>query len=286
MKTIQALRHPQRGPVIAARLITHGDVASQQIPMRHAAHIRRGHLIGGMRDIARIGRKSWDQSLADIHRLRERRIHSKANRFHTAVRSARAELTHAQKHRDSLETILDAARDTLKQIPLPSLLSPEEGTEPEAYEKESVPAICDRVMALLSARTAQERATIQRHAVRGTPRIWMRPGQIQQMVFNVINNALDSVRKTRKKDIRVDIGRKAGYVQLTISDTGCGIPPERLEKIFEPFHATKPAEEGMGLGLFMAQRIVEAHGGNMHVESKVGKGTTVQVLLPIGDRNS
>lgn len=80
---------------MGTRLVTPGDVACRQIPMRHVPHIRRGHLIGGMRDIPRIGRKSWEQSVADMQRLLEGRMHSKANRFHNAVRSARAKVTHA-----------------------------------------------------------------------------------------------------------------------------------------------------------------------------------------------
>lgn len=291
MKTMQALRHPQRGQVMGIRQITAGDVASRQAPIRLVRNIRRGHLIAGMRDIARIGWKSWEESVADIQRLQERRFHNKANRIHEAVRSAHTRLGHVQKHKDSLEAILDSVRDWLKQagkkgsghdsVPLLSLVSPVDVSDKDAYQMESCTATCDRVIDLLFSRADKEKASIHRHAARGTPRIWMRPSQIQQVIFNLISNSLDSIKETRKKKIDVDVRRKGGFVQLAISDTGCGIPVEQRDKVFEPFYTTKPAGQGTGLGLFISRRIVEAHGGSIACESKVKKGTTIKVLLPI-----
>ena len=190
-----------------------------------------------------------------------------------------------------MEAILDYVRHCLKETgkkggghdsaPLLSLMSPGEGLDKDAYQMESCTAICDRVIDLLFSRADKEKASIQRHVVRGTPRIWMRPNQIQQVVFNLVSKALDSVKETRKKEIRVDISRKGGFVQLAISDTGRGIPAEQRDKVFEPFYTTKPAGQGTGLGLFITRSIVEAHGGSIVCESEVGKGTTVKVLFPI-----
>ena len=67
--------------------------------------------------------------------------------------------------------------------------------------------------------------------------------------------------------------------EVSIADTGPGIPEDLRGKIFEPFFSTK--EEGIGLGLPIAQRIVEEHGGEVRVESKVGQGTTFTIALPI-----
>ena len=68
---------------------------------------------------------------------------------------------------------------------------------------------------------------------------------------------------------------------LEVSDTGTGIPPDVLERIFDPFFTTK--EEGSGLGLATVHRIVEGNGGHVSVESAVGHGTRVRVLLPIAE---
>ena len=75
--------------------------------------------------------------------------------------------------------------------------------------------------------------------------------------------------------------RDAGEsVIVEVSDTGCGIPPAERAKLFEPFFTTKPAGQGTGLGLAICQRIVEAHGGRIEVESEPGRGSTFRVFLP------
>ena len=70
----------------------------------------------------------------------------------------------------------------------------------------------------------------------------------------------------------------AGHVRITFSDSGCGIPAESLEKIFEPFYTTKA--RGTGLGLAITRQIIEQHHGEIHIDSTVGKGTSVTVTLP------
>jgi len=70
-------------------------------------------------------------------------------------------------------------------------------------------------------------------------------------------------------------------VEVTITDTGKGIPKENLDKIFEPFFTTKQVGEGTGLGLSICYRIVADHKGRIEVESEVGKGTTFRIVLPV-----
>ena len=67
-----------------------------------------------------------------------------------------------------------------------------------------------------------------------------------------------------------------------MSDTGGGIPPEQINRIFEPFYTTK--KRGTGLGLMIVQRIVRAHGGRIELESRVGRGTTFRIWLPLHER--
>ena len=76
------------------------------------------------------------------------------------------------------------------------------------------------------------------------------------------------------------MGRAGSFVCLTVSDNGCGIPPENLARIFEPFFTTKPVGKGTGLGLATLFGIVQQHKGWVNVESEVGRGTTFRIYLP------
>jgi signal transduction histidine kinase len=69
-------------------------------------------------------------------------------------------------------------------------------------------------------------------------------------------------------------------VELTVKDAGVGIPEELLSRVIEPFFTTKPPGEGIGLGLSLAHRFIEAHGGTLNIESQLGRGTTVRMWLP------
>ena len=70
-------------------------------------------------------------------------------------------------------------------------------------------------------------------------------------------------------------------IRISISDTGCGIPADRVERVFDPFYTTKEAGKGTGLGLSIAYDIVKKHNGEIQVESEPGKGTTFTVQLPV-----
>ena len=70
-------------------------------------------------------------------------------------------------------------------------------------------------------------------------------------------------------------------IEITIADTGCGIPPENLDKLFDPFFTTKETGQGTGLGLSVSLGIVHRHGGNIRVQSEPGKGTRFFVWLAI-----
>lgn len=107
--------------------------------------------------------------------------------------------------------------------------------------------------------------------------------RILQLFINLIVNALDSMESQdiaeRILCIRTQIHNNSAII--IIEDTGCGIPDEHINKIFEPFFTTKTADKGTGLGLSICKKIVYDHGGIIKVESRVGKGTTVTVELPM-----
>jgi two-component system, sporulation sensor kinase E len=104
--------------------------------------------------------------------------------------------------------------------------------------------------------------------------------QIQQVLVNLIRNAMQAM--TRGGEIRIETGAASEAVWVSISDTGSGIPEEKLNRIFQPFFTTK--KKGSGLGLMIVQRIIRDHAGRIDVESKPGKGTTFRVWLPRHER--
>jgi signal transduction histidine kinase len=110
------------------------------------------------------------------------------------------------------------------------------------------------------------------------PRLLLDPEQIQKVLTNLVLNAHDAMHEGG--EIRVRTDNRDGWVEFSVSDSGCGMSEEIMEEcLFRPFKTTK--KQGMGIGLFHSKMIVEAHKGRIEVESEEGKGSTFRVLLPI-----
>lgn len=103
--------------------------------------------------------------------------------------------------------------------------------------------------------------------------------RLQQVFMNLLINAAQAIPE--RGEITIRTYAQDGSVFVEISDTGVGIPAENLPRIFDPFFTTKEVGEGTGLGLSVAQGIVEQHGGRIEVESRVGEGSTFTVMLPV-----
>lgn len=108
------------------------------------------------------------------------------------------------------------------------------------------------------------------------PTIRLDPEKLTQALINIMKNGMDAVE--RGGTLRIEARSLKDGIEIAISDSGSGIPPEQMEKIFNYYYTTK--EKGVGLGLPIAHRIIEAHGGRLKVESRVGVGTKVTVTLP------
>ena len=126
---------------------------------------------------------------------------------------------------------------------------------------------------------------------RSLPPIWIDADQIKQVVMNMLVNAQHAIEEKGSITIRCRRSSqprspKPGaepmpMVEISIVDTGCGIPEKNLRRIFDPFFTSKDVGKGTGLGLSISHGIVEAHGGLIEVESKVGEGSTFHVFLPL-----
>lgn len=107
------------------------------------------------------------------------------------------------------------------------------------------------------------------------------PKQLKQVLWNVLANAVQAMPHGGQIEIRTKLTNENSipYAEISIGDTGCGIEPENINKIFDPFFSTK--ERGIGLGLATAYSIIEMHHGKIHVESLAGRGTLFRIFLPM-----
>ena len=101
--------------------------------------------------------------------------------------------------------------------------------------------------------------------------------QVIQVLWNVALNAVEAMNGRGR--LSLEVNRRNGDVALSVSDTGAGIAAENLPRVFEPFYTGKP--NGSGLGLTIAERIVDAHGGRIEIDSELGRGTRVTLLFPL-----
>lgn len=103
--------------------------------------------------------------------------------------------------------------------------------------------------------------------------------KINQVVMNLLVNAAQAIEG--RGEIFIETRHDGDWVEIAVSDTGCGIENEHLSQIFDPFFTTKPVGTGSGLGLNVSYNIIQSHAGSIQVESLVGKGTTFTVQLPV-----
>jgi two-component system sensor histidine kinase GlrK len=123
------------------------------------------------------------------------------------------------------------------------------------------------------------------------PLLVLDEGRMQQVLDNLLNNAMKFTSEGGLVRVAVALGEKKGetsedrWVEVRVSDTGAGIPPEEIDRIFHKFyqspHHHSQLERGTGLGLAIARNIVQAHGGRIWVESQLGVGSTFIILLPV-----
>jgi signal transduction histidine kinase len=104
--------------------------------------------------------------------------------------------------------------------------------------------------------------------------------RVRQMITNLVGNA---VKFTQRGEVVIEVGREGRYARFSVRDTGPGISPQERATIFQEYKQTKAERarrRGTGLGLAITRRLVKMHGGSIHLESEVGRGSTFKVLLP------
>jgi len=138
--------------------------------------------------------------------------------------------------------------------------------------------LVESVLALAGKRLEHGRVRVQRRLATNLPPLAVVPDQLTQVFLNLVINAAEAM--TEGGELTITTAHQDNEVHIGFKDTGPGIPPEEINKIFEPFYTTKAT--GTGLGLAISYGIVERHGGRITVESEPGRGTLFTVRLPIG----
>ena len=149
-----------------------------------------------------------------------------------------------------------------------------------AKEKININNLLDETTGLLENEARYVNITINKQYADDVPVITSDLSQLQQVVLNLLNNAIDAIGSDGTVTVGSRYLEKSNQVELWVGDTGAGIAEADLGKIFEPFFTTKAVGKGTGLGLSISYSIIEKLGGTMRVQSKVGEGTVFSITLP------
>jgi signal transduction histidine kinase len=139
------------------------------------------------------------------------------------------------------------------------------------------------VIALTHGEVVKNGVVVQTRLAEGLPLIQGDRVQLQQVLLNLILNAVEAMSGVSEgsRELRIGTGQDAtGGVLVTVQDSGPGLHPESVDRLFDAFYTTKPG--GMGMGLSICHSIVEAHGGQIWAARTAGPGATVQFTLPVG----
>ena len=175
--------------------------------------------------------------------------------------------------REPLE-IIQREIDRLEKI-IGSLLDFARPSKPKAVDIAPIDIVNDCYM-LIKNQLNKQQIAFEIKQAENCPLTTADPDQLKQVFINIMVNAIQAIGRNGKLTVYIEPVDER--VKIAFEDTGCGIPHEKLRDIFNPFMTTK--EDGTGLGLPMAQRTVEEHGGTLEVQSVLGEGSTFTVYLP------
>jgi signal transduction histidine kinase len=151
-------------------------------------------------------------------------------------------------------------------------------------EPTSMVDLIEEVLVLAEKDLSKHRIQVEKK-YEGNPQAPVVPAQIEQVLLNLIINARQAMPRGGRLILAASENPRSQMAEVRVTDTGMGIPPERLRLIFEPFYTTKEPDEhghgGTGLGLSVCRQIIDQHQGRIRVESLVGKGSTFTIKLPL-----
>ena len=145
--------------------------------------------------------------------------------------------------------------------------------------------VADRAVRAVAPQASTKGVSISAQIPTGLTPVDIDPGRVGQVLKNLLSNAL--AHTPEGGDIRVGAKRQSGWLEVEVSDTGSGVPPEHLPHVFERFYRADTSRArstgGRGIGLTISRQLVEAHGGRIWAESEMGRGSTFRFTLPLAE---
>lgn len=181
-----------------------------------------------------------------------------------------------EHERTEVAEILQSEADRMNQV-VENYLGAARGRDVEKHTF-ALSEVCDSIKELIREKAKKRGIRFDVSLPERPVTLNMNMNQLYQILLNLVLNAIDAM--PNGGTIHMESARRNGTLQITITDEGTGIPKDKLDKIWETFYTTK--KEGTGLGLPIVKRIVEENNGEIHLESKKGRGTTVGLTLPLG----
>lgn len=181
--------------------------------------------------------------------------------------------------RDDLADLFSESRKGIERVRriVQSLKEFSQEGSREAWSWVDLPQCIENVLCMIQGELDQKCAVKKKFGK--TPDVYCVPSQINQVLMNILVNAVQAVQSQGEIGIRTGADEKTVWVEIT--DNGIGIPPEDQPRIFDPFFTTRPVGQGAGMGLAIAYSIVKQHGGWIDVTSVPGQGSAFLIVLPI-----
>jgi signal transduction histidine kinase len=182
------------------------------------------------------------------------------------------------------ESLVAIERQALRSAHLVRSLLDFSRNGPARREETFLPLLVERTLELAAGQAHRRMVTLHWESRGPLPPVTVCAQEIESALLNLVSNALDATPPRGTVTLSAapaDRDGKSG-VDLTITDTGAGIPEAVLPRIFDPFFTTKPVGQGTGIGLALTRQAVEGHGGRIEVETAEGRGTTMRLWLPTG----
>lgn len=226
------------------------------------------------------------QRLTAIGELASTTAHEFNNVLMTILNYAKLGMRHTDEptRTKSLEKIYAAAQRAAK---ITSTVLGSARNRSGEFEPTNLVQLVEDALVLLEREMQKYRIRVEKQFA-DVPPIMAQGNQIQQVLVNLLVNARQAMPDGGTLLLKIELDTANEAVQLTVRDTGSGIPADKLPKIFDPFFTTKTGPDasgkgGTGLGLSACRDIIDAHHGRVRVESTVGKGTAFMIKLPLAN---